>query len=261
MPDDISLLGAANDNNGTGGAGDKGGPGDAAGQAADKAAADKAAADAAAAATASKGSDNKTAKETFEKEWKEIKQVELEKKLTAEGKTADEIKAAVTDAYKAAFDAAFIPKGAPDKYEAFKLPEGLTLDTAVTAKFTGLAKELNLSQEQAQKLIDLQSELVINSGKAQVEAFAKTVAAWKDQTLKELGSDADKKLSIAAKTKVLFGTKELINLLDESGLGNHPEVVKFFIKIGEKVSEDKFAAGKGGAEEKSMADRLYPSKK
>jgi len=192
---------------------------------------------------------------------KVTRDAEITAKLTTEGKTAEEIAAAIADADKAAIDAAKAPKGAPEKYEPFKMPEGLTLDTATSDKFVVLAKELNLSQEQAQKLVDMQSDFVVRQGKAQLESFSQTVKAWKDQTIKALGVDADKKLAVAAKTKVAFGSPELATLLNESGLGNHPEMVKFFIRIGEKITEDKIVTGPNSGGEKSFAARLYPEKK
>lgn len=45
-------------------------------------------------------------------------------------------------------------QGAPEKYEDFKMPEGTELDAEVGAAFQGVAKELNLSQEQAQGFLD-----------------------------------------------------------------------------------------------------------
>ena len=45
-------------------------------------------------------------------------------------------------------------QGAPEKYEDFKMPEGTELDAEVSTAFQGVAKELNLSQDQAQGFLD-----------------------------------------------------------------------------------------------------------
>ena len=50
------------------------------------------------------------------------------------------------------------PEGAPEQYAEFALPEGFQVDTAVMDEFKGLAKELNLPQATAQKLVDLQAK-------------------------------------------------------------------------------------------------------
>ncbi|MGO8944260.1 MAG: hypothetical protein ACLQJ7_11380, partial [Syntrophobacteraceae bacterium] len=43
---------------------------------------------------------------------------------------------------------------APSEYAEFTIPEGTTLDEQTATEFKGLAKELDLTQEQAQKLLD-----------------------------------------------------------------------------------------------------------
>lgn len=50
--------------------------------------------------------------------------------------------------------------GAPEGYESFNMPEGLVIDQAMLDKFLPIARELNLTQLQAQKLVDLYSEQV-----------------------------------------------------------------------------------------------------
>src|SRR5262245_60440079 len=50
--------------------------------------------------------------------------------------------------------------GAPEKYE-FKAPEGVTLDTGLVNDFTPLAKELGMSQDAAQKVVDLYASKVL----------------------------------------------------------------------------------------------------
>ena len=47
------------------------------------------------------------------------------------------------------------PAGAPETYEAFKLPDGFTMNDAGQAKFTEWAKANNLSQEAAQAAVDM----------------------------------------------------------------------------------------------------------
>lgn len=49
----------------------------------------------------------------------------------------------------------------PDKYE-FNLQEGLELSPELEADFTAIAKDAKLTQEQATKLIDLHSKVVLD---------------------------------------------------------------------------------------------------
>src|SRR6185369_931813 len=45
-------------------------------------------------------------------------------------------------------------KGAPDAYEAFKVPDGFEMDEAMLGEFTPVLKGAGLSQENAQKVMD-----------------------------------------------------------------------------------------------------------
>jgi hypothetical protein len=56
-----------------------------------------------------------------------------------------------------------------------------------------------------------------------------------------------------------FATPELRTLLNESGLGNHPEIIRAFYRAGKAISEDGFVAGGHKATDKGDAKRLYPN--
>jgi hypothetical protein len=50
-------------------------------------------------------------------------------------------------------------------------------------------------------------------------------------------------------------------LLNETGLGNHPEMIRAFARIGERVSEDGFAlAGTASPSNKPIDTRWYSKK-
>jgi len=72
--------------------------------------------------------------------------------------------------------------GAPEKYADFEAPEGLTVDPKVIESAVPIFKELNLSQDQAQKLFDFyttQQKALIS---APQEAFNATVKQWRADT-------------------------------------------------------------------------------
>jgi hypothetical protein len=150
------------------------------------------------------------------------------------------------------------PQGAPEKYEAFKLPEGLTINPDVEKEFTTLAKELNISQEKAQALLDLQVKVAQKAQEEDAAQMAKLRGEWKDQTLKFLAADKDKSLAYAAKFLDKVGDKDLRKYLDDTGLGDHPSLVKAFIEAGKLISDDNFVEGSAPNSEKSFAEILYP---
>ncbi|HCH6765088.1 TPA: peptidase [Serratia marcescens] len=146
---------------------------------------------------------------------------------------------------------------APEKYE-FSAPEGQELDANALAVFEPIAKELGLSQEQAQKLVDIYPQIQ----QQQAEAWSKQVADWGEQVKadKEIGGDKFN-ASVGAAQRALdqFGNTELREYLNASGLGNHPALVRFCAKVGKAMAEDTFVVpGQGG--QRSAADILYGNK-
>jgi hypothetical protein len=81
---------------------------------------------------------------------------------------------------------------------------------------------------------------------------------------KEFGGDKlSENLGVAKKALDAFGTAELRSLLNQSGLGDHPEVIRFMYRAGKAISEDRFvggapAVGKGAPKNfADFADVLY----
>lgn len=145
----------------------------------------------------------------------------------------------------------------PESYE-LKMPDGVQLDSAAAEEFTAIAKELKLDQAAAQKLADIGAKMATR----QAEAHAQLVETWTEQvkTDKEIGGDnLDQNLGIARKAIDTFGSPELKALLNSTGLGNHPEVVKLAFKVGKAISEDRFVTGSPKGAETDMAKKLFPN--
>ena len=141
------------------------------------------------------------------------------------------------------------------KYE-FKIPDGVETDQKTLDEFTKVAKELKLSPESAQKLVDLRAAAVQTAK----EQHAATVAGWADAVKadKELGGDKLAENLAIAKKAIDLGPPELKTLLEDSGLGNHPAVFKWAHAVGKALSEDTFKAGSSApAVGKSTASVLY----
>ncbi|HBC0624424.1 TPA: peptidase [Serratia marcescens] len=178
------------------------------------------------------------------------------------GKTAEELAAEKYAKEKADKEAAEKAEkenkpAAPEKYE-FTPPEGQELDANALAVFEPIAKELGLSQEQAQKLVDIYPQIQ----QQQAEVWSKQVADWGEQVKadKEIGGDKFN-ASVGAAQRALdqFGNPELREYLNASGLGNHPALVRFCAKVGKAMAEDTFVVpGQGG--QRSAADILYGNK-
>lgn len=145
------------------------------------------------------------------------------------------------------------------EYQPFQLPEGITADEEVLGEFKATAKELGLSQEGAQKLVELQSKVALK----QQEAMRTMQAQWAEQskTDKEFGGEAlNENLGVAKKALDAFASPDLRTLLNESGLGNHPEVIRHFIRVGKAISEDgRVVSGTKAVTPSDPARRLFPN--
>lgn len=148
------------------------------------------------------------------------------------------------------------PAGAPETYEDFTAPEGYNLTSELVGEFKTLAKDLNLTQEQAQKLIELDVKRHQSTGDALQQASAEWAESAKTDA--EFGGDKlPESLASAKKALDAFGTPELRTLLNETGLGNHPDVIRFMVRAGKAISEDGFVSGARGAGNAASAQSLY----
>lgn len=152
-------------------------------------------------------------------------------------------------------------QGAPEEYAAFEVPEGFELDEKLVEAAAPVFKELNLSQGQAQKLADTFAAYRQAEAQELQDAFNADVQKWKQEAEsdKEIGGSAFKEnVGTAVKALDRFGTSELKSLLESTGLGNHPEVIRFMHRVGKTISEDKpISSGQAQGETQDMTSRWY----
>lgn len=159
----------------------------------------------------------------------------------------------------------------PEKYELTGT-EGASLDAASLEAATPVFQELGLSNDQAQKLIPV-AEQFAASIRSQVDQqilanITAERAAWLNEAKAdpEIGGAAfDSNMVVAAKALDTLGFaagSPFRNLLNESGLGNHPEMIRAFVKVGKAISEDSDFPRGGVATTgvRTLAETLYPPK-
>ena len=102
-------------------------------------------------------------------------------------------------------------------------------------------------------------------GEAQSQAMAQRnqqISTWEEELKadKDFGGEAyDKNVATAIKGLEAVGSPELRQMLDQTGLGSHPEIVRAFKKVGELVADAPFATGAQPAQSASPAARMYPN--
>lgn len=157
-------------------------------------------------------------------------------------------------------------KGAPEKYADYTIPQGVKLDPAVVTEFNTVAKKFNLTQEQAQEFITLQSKVALQTTEQSLKEYNAIKKGWEDETVKAYGDKYLAERAFVAKARDKFVTPELQALFDKSGFGSHPEVFRMFATLGKAISEDSLTEGKhagdgAGDKLKSTAEVLYSGPK
>jgi len=152
----------------------------------------------------------------------------------------------------------------PEKYE-LKLPDGSPLNAKALDQVASFAKEKGLTQDEAQAILERESAVLASYVDSQKQELAQKQKEWVEsiKTDKEIGGDGfNKTIEMAKRVVDRFATDSLKKALNDSGLGNHPELVRFVARIGKAMSEDQLilpSAQTGG--KKSMEDVFYPASK
>lgn len=123
----------------------------------------------------------------------------------------------------------------PEKYEDFTMPDGVTLDAQAADELKSMAKEAKLSQHQAQRFADLGAKMMQRWQDQHTQTLQQAHQQWVSDAQRDQEFGGDKlaeNLGIAKQALDAFGTPQLTQLLNDSGLGNHPEVIRAFYRIG-----------------------------
>lgn len=152
------------------------------------------------------------------------------------------------------------PQGPPEKYE-ITLPDGEAVDQAALQKFEPLLRKHGLSNEAASELATAMAEQQKEFPKQLDTAFREQLATWGTEVKqdKEIGgAHFVQNMKAAQRTLTVYGTKELRAALDSTGMGQHPELVRLFARVGKTLSEDTIekATMPTGAQ-KTAAEKLY----
>jgi hypothetical protein len=167
--------------------------------------------------------------------------------------------------------------GAPEKYEDFKLPEGIKLEGESLTAAQGLFKSHGLSQEAAQSMIDFHVAQLTAAAEAPAKAYNEMRDGWKTaaQADPDIGPKAaaikeniGRAYDTLGDPKLVADFKEAMNL---TGVGDHPAFIKVLNKWATQVTEGRnVRAGgpsehgqnaKGQNERPNVAQGMYPNLK
>ena len=157
----------------------------------------------------------------------------------------------------------------PEKYE-FEPPEGVEVDPSKIEVFGETAKELGLNQKQFQQLVEYDIQRSAAALEEMSTQFSERINHWAEDTKadKELGGEnLDENLGLAKRAIDTFGSPQLAKLIDVPsadnpdglGLGNHPEVIRLFYRVGRAISESDLVTGDNKIEGRDSLEKMYPT--
>lgn len=148
----------------------------------------------------------------------------------------------------------------PEKYE-LKLPEGSPLKATHVEKIAAEAKARGLSNEEAQALLERDSELLATHAEDQQAQLKATTAKWLEDAKADGeigGAKAAECFELSKRVVARFGTDAFKASLESTGLGNNPELVRMLYRIGKSMSEDQLVLpGEPPAQKKTIIQHLY----
>lgn len=151
---------------------------------------------------------------------------------------------------------------------ALALPKDAVIEAGALERLTTFAKAEKLSPEVAQKALELANAEVAadrtRQSEANAEAF-KTMAfeTWMTELKadKEFGGEKfDATVLESSRAVAKFITPEEKQILNDTGWGNHPMLVRFFARVGRTMAPDTLVNGNAGGvtQPKTDAQVIYP---
>lgn len=166
----------------------------------------------------------------------------------------------------------------PPTYDAFVLPEGIQLETDKVTEFTGLLAELEVSgkadhiavQAFGQKAVEFyvneMKKVLDDQTKQQLTSWERQRNDWKEAFLKDPDIGGERFQSTVDSALNFIRTHggtaeqqtEFRNIMETSGLGNHPAMIRILAKAGSAMSEGaQLSASRPVSAPKSKVTTMY----
>lgn len=145
----------------------------------------------------------------------------------------------------------------PDTYE-ITTSTGEQLDGEDLDKLNQVCKKAGITRKQAQMLFSAYENDVYNFNQQLQSSYNQQLQSWRDAVMndRELGQENFEKTKANIKNVISrFGSSELSDFLNKSGLGYNPDFVRFVNKVGSLISNDNNFIGGNTNPQVSEADR------
>jgi hypothetical protein len=152
--------------------------------------------------------------------------------------------------------------GTQDAKFDLAVPEESFLTETEVESLKSYAKEKGLSKDQAQELLNqrhaAKEDLVASYKSEQENLRTQWLADAKND--KEFGGQHfAQNVEFAKRSLEKFATPEIVGYLNQTGLGNNPEVIRLFYRIGKAMSNDSIVnpGSAGGPVKKPIEEVFY----
>jgi hypothetical protein len=147
--------------------------------------------------------------------------------------------------WAAFYDAAGRPKTPQDyKFADGTIPKEFPVDEQKMGATLKLMHDLGLRNDQAEALLKHYGQTALDGQKQMTGQRDAARQAGTDALKKEWGDQFTANVDIARGAMMHFGGEEIATLMEETGLGNDPRMVKFLAKVGQSMMDDS-ARGQG----------------
>lgn len=153
----------------------------------------------------------------------------------------------------------------PEKYE-LKLPDDSLLPESDIDKISSIAREKGLSNEEAQLVLEQRNDAANALRDSQFEQMREMQTKWQSEVKADpdMGGDnlgeTQRLAKLVTDNAMTDGMREFLSV---TGYSDNPEVMRFLVKVGKMMDEDKpsgeGAPNKGG--DKDAASVLYDNTK
>lgn len=129
--------------------------------------------------------------------------------------------------------------GTPETADGYELnvPSGYEeYSSDLSDWFRQEAHSAKLPAHMAQRLHDAYVQRMMDNQSNAVLDQQRQFEDWGNEMKKEYGTAYDEKVGMARRAVRAFGSDQLSDLLNNTGLGNHPEMIRAFAKIGAELS-------------------------
>lgn len=132
--------------------------------------------------------------------------------------------------------------GTPETADGYELnvPQGYEeYSSDLSDWFRQEAHAAKVPASMAQRLHDAYVQRMMDGQSNSVLDQQRQFEDWGNEIKKEYGTAYDEKVGMARRAVRAFGSDNLSDMLNDTGLGNHPEMIRAFAKIGAELSTSR----------------------